>query len=218
MYIIIVGCGRIGSRLALELSNEGHNVTIIERDPERFKNLGSGFNGMTITGLGIDEEVLRKAGIENADAFAALTPEDNINLMAAQIAKKIFHVERVIARNYKPELDRFYEQLGLDTICPTKFGIRQIKNALFYDEVKVIAEIPNQPIGFIQITANEYLAGLHVHALEVHNELKVVSIQRNKSEAFIPSPEEIIEIQDELVISIHKNKIDSFKKVFIRKG
>jgi len=98
MNAIVVGCGRVGSQLATMLSVEGHNVTVIDRDEDAFRRLGSTFNGVTVKGLGFDEEVLDEAGIREADVFAAVTDLDNTNLMAAEVARKIFHVPHVVAR------------------------------------------------------------------------------------------------------------------------
>lgn len=130
MFIIIIGCGRMGRMLALDLSKEGHNVTVIDKESDNLKRLGSGFNGVTIEGLGIDEETLIKAGIQEADVFLALSSEDNVNLMAAQIAQKIFKVKRVIARNYQPELESFYKQLGLEIICPSNISVEMVKERI----------------------------------------------------------------------------------------
>lgn len=125
-----MGCGRIGSMLALDLSEEGHNITVIDTDSEQFKRLGGGFNGITIEGLGIDEEILKKAGVEEADLFFAVSPEDNLNLMAAQIVQKVFQVKRVIARNDQPELADFYKQLDLEVICPSQMVVESVKRII----------------------------------------------------------------------------------------
>jgi len=96
MYVIIVGCGRVGSELAKILSSEGHNVVVIDRNPESFRRLGQSFNGLTLVGSGFDTELLRSAGISQADAFCAVTNGDNTNLISAQVAKKIFKVPKVL--------------------------------------------------------------------------------------------------------------------------
>ncbi|MGL4345836.1 MAG: NAD-binding protein [Cellulosilyticaceae bacterium] len=132
MFVVILGCGRIGSALALELSREGHNVSVIDTDEERLSRLGSTFNGMTIQGVGIDEDVLRRAGLQEADVFIAVTQQENTNLMAAQIAKKLFGIETVIARNDQPLLDDFYQKLGLETIYPTYEIVHMIKNKMLH--------------------------------------------------------------------------------------
>lgn len=119
MRIIIVGCGRVGSRLALRLAGLGHEVTIIDERVSAFDRLGEDFRGNMVVGTGIDRDLLRKAGIERADAFASVTNGDNRNLMAAQIAKVVFKVPRVITRVYDPIRDEVYRELGLETACST---------------------------------------------------------------------------------------------------
>ena len=122
MHVVILGCGRVGAMLASLLEEEGHSVGIVDRDPEAFRRLGWDFRGKTILGIGIDEDVLKKAGIERAGGFAATTNGDNTNIMSAQIAKVKFKVPRVIARIYDPLRADAYRELGIDTISPTLLG------------------------------------------------------------------------------------------------
>lgn len=128
MYIVIVGCGRLGSSLAMEFSNEGHDVVIIDNVEENLERLGSGFNGRRIKGVEIDNYTLVEAGINNADVFLALTPDDNINIMASQIAKNIHGVKTVIARNSDPSREFIYSKLGIEFISPVKLAMDVIKN------------------------------------------------------------------------------------------
>ncbi len=126
MKLVIVGCGRVGAMAAVALSKAGHQVTVIDINRRAFDRLGPDFNGEMVLGNGIDEDVLRQAGIETADGFASLTNGDNRNIMAAQIAREIFKVPRVITRIYDPMRQDAYNELGLDTVCPTLSGARQI--------------------------------------------------------------------------------------------
>ena len=120
--IVIVGCGRVGSTLARTLVAEGHEVTVVDEQVSAFARLGEEFEGQMVVGSGIDEEVLRRAGIETADCFASVTNGDNRNIMAAQIAQEVFKVKRVITRIYDPIRAEVYSELGLETICPTTIG------------------------------------------------------------------------------------------------
>lgn len=126
MNFVILGCGRVGSRLATVLSQQGHHVSIIDAKQEAFKRLATDFKGRTVVGVGIDEDVLRSAGIEHADVFAAVTNGDNTNIMASQIAKELYKVPRVIARIYDPVREESYHMLGLETVCPTTLITNQI--------------------------------------------------------------------------------------------
>lgn len=130
MRIVILGCGRTGAYLARVLVAEGHQVTVIDKDSTSFARLGTDFPGDLVVGTGIDEDVLRRAGIEQARAFVAVTNWDNTNVMAGQVAKDIFGVSRVICRIYDPLRDEIYRTLGLETICPTLWGATRIKEIL----------------------------------------------------------------------------------------
>lgn len=116
---MILGCGRVGSTLARQLSQEGHQVTIIDLTNDAFRRLGPRFKGQKVVGTGMDQDVLRRAGIEKADAFVAVTQGDNTNIMAAQIAQDVFHVRQVIARIYDPIRAGAYREMGISTICTT---------------------------------------------------------------------------------------------------
>jgi trk system potassium uptake protein TrkA len=130
MKVLVVGCGRVGASLAQIMDAEGHQVTVIDQDGGAFNRLGPRFGGRMILGNGIDEDVLRQAGIEQADAFASVTNGDNRNIMAAQIAREIFHVPKVITRIYDPVRTSVYHDLGLQTICPTTISTRMILDRL----------------------------------------------------------------------------------------
>ncbi|MGH2614395.1 MAG: potassium channel family protein [Thermomicrobiales bacterium] len=119
MKVVIMGCGRVGARIAGLLDHTGNDVTIIDTDSRAFRRLPAGFGGETIIGTGIDEDVLRRAGIEDADAFIAVTNGDNRNIMASQVAQRIFNVPEVVCRIYDPVREDLYRRLGLTTVCPT---------------------------------------------------------------------------------------------------
>jgi trk system potassium uptake protein TrkA len=132
--VVILGCGRVGSTLAAVLTREGHHVSVIDRDQSAFdkaaQRLGPSFTQETVRGIGIDEDVLRQAGIEEADAFVSVTSGDNTNIVAAQIAQQRFHVPQVLARVYDPIRAEAYREAGVKTICTTA-----ISTGLFHDLV-----------------------------------------------------------------------------------
>jgi len=131
MKVVIMGCGRVGSELAAALDREGHDVSILDVNAYQFTRfLPESFGGRKITGNGMDQDVLRHAGIEEADAFVAVTQGDNRNVTASQIAKHIFGVPRVVCRIYDPIREQMYRNLGLRTICPTKLGAQLLREAL----------------------------------------------------------------------------------------
>lgn len=119
MNVVVMGCGRVGARVASMLDLNGHRVTIIDLHESSFHRLPDGFHGDTVIGTGIDADVLRVANIESADTFIALSQNDNRNIMAAQVARTIFNIERVIIRIYDPVREDTYRRMGYATVCPT---------------------------------------------------------------------------------------------------
>jgi trk system potassium uptake protein TrkA len=133
MKVIIMGCGRVGRELAVQLDREGHKVTALDINPEAFRYLPPDFKGRRVVGNGVDQDVLRKAGVEDADAFVAASPGDNRNVMAAQIARQMFGVPRVVCRIFDPIREDIYRQMGLETVSPTKVTVGLLRDALVGD-------------------------------------------------------------------------------------
>ncbi len=130
MNVVIVGCGRVGARLAVDFAAEGHRVSVVDLRQTAFRRLPSNFRGQLVLGTGIDEDVLRNAGIQEADVFIAVTDNDNTNIMAAQIAQVIYRVPTVILRIYDPDRAEIYRELGLTVICPTRLVSEMIEEAV----------------------------------------------------------------------------------------
>lgn len=130
MKVVIMGCGRVGAQLATLLAAEGHKVTILDVDAYSFRRLPPSFSGTALVGDGTDEDTLKKAGIEEADAFVAVTQGDNRNVMAAQIAKHTFNIPKVLCRIYDPLRKDLYEMLGLEAISPTTVLAQLLKEKL----------------------------------------------------------------------------------------
>ena len=130
MKIIIMGCGRVGAQLASLLDADGHQITVLDIDAHSFRRLPPSFGGTALVGDGTDEEMLKKAGIAEADAFVAVTQGDNRNVMGAQIAKNIFNVKRVICRIYDPLRKDVYEALGLEAVSPTTVFAQLLRDKL----------------------------------------------------------------------------------------
>jgi trk system potassium uptake protein TrkA len=119
LFIVIVGCGRLGSYLANHLSHVGHSVVVIDRDEATFEDLSPNFSGFRVEGDATQMAVLKEAKLKDADVFFATTHDDNVNLMVAQVALKVFNVPHVLARVFDPKREQVYAQLGIQTICPT---------------------------------------------------------------------------------------------------
>ncbi len=130
LYIVIAGCGRLGSLLANELSRQGHSIVVVDRNEAQFAGLSAEFGGFTVVGDAVESEVLRQAKIGQADCFLATTNHDNVNLMLAQVAKTVFGVSLVIARVFDPSREAVYQQLGVATISPTKLSALAFQAAI----------------------------------------------------------------------------------------
>ncbi len=129
-YTIIVGCGRLGANLASALSDDGSDVLIMDRTRDSFRRLSSGYGGLSVVGNGTDLDALEEAGIQNASTVIAVTNDDNTNIMVAQLARDMFHVENVIARLFDPERETVYQEFGIKTICPAALSVKEIDKLL----------------------------------------------------------------------------------------
>lgn len=141
VYVIVIGCGRLGSSIAQNLSNLGHDVCVIDRDAERLNRLGSGFNGQRVNGIEYDSDNLVSSGIHQADALLAVTPDDNVNITISLVAADIFHVPKIIARANDPDRRYIYDTLKIDSISPTDLSAEILAGKLFPAESEAIMEI-----------------------------------------------------------------------------
>jgi len=212
MQIVIMGCGRVGSQLANLLSIDGHRVSIIDLDPKSFNRLGKSFKGEKIVGFGYDKEVLISAGIENADAFASVSPGDNRNIIGALIAKREFKVPIVIARIYDPVRANVYNKLGITTISPTKWGANKIKELICHSDIKTQLSLGNGEVEIIEVEAVHGIAGFRSDKINVPGEIMVFSITR-LGRAFIPVVGTIINEGDLLHIAVVATAIPQLKRI-----
>jgi len=127
--IVILGCGRVGSTLAKQMAGDGHDVTVIDQTSDAFRRLGTKFKGQRLVGSGLDQDLLRRAGLEQAGVFVAVTQGDNTNIMAAQIAREVFGIARVVARIYDPIRAQAYREMGITTLCTTTLAAGLIHDA-----------------------------------------------------------------------------------------
>jgi trk system potassium uptake protein len=187
MKVIVMGCGRVGSQVSHLLARQGHQVTVIDhRDTDATTRLGPNFKGSLVSGLGFDRAVLIEAGVEKADAFIAASSSDNANIIAARIARNIFHVPRVVARMYDPRRAEIYHRLGLMTISSTDLGVRQIYEMVTHTDLNILQKFGRGEVSVIAIEVDTTLAGRTVRDLSIPGEVMVISITRN-DQAFIPS-------------------------------
>lgn len=212
MYIIIIGCGRIGSELARLLSSEGHDVVIIDKNPEAFKRLGGGFNGLTLVGNGFDLELLKEAGIKNADAFCAVTNGDNTNIMASQIAKKIFNIKRVVARVYDPKRAEIYKALGLDILSGTVLFAAMMRDKLIESRFSSYL-IESGEVGVMEVKVDGGLKGKKICDINIADELLVATVIK-KEGVIIPRAETVLERDDILMVVVRISSLSKIRDIF----
>ena len=210
MKVIIMGCGRVGEQLAGLLVDEGHQVVAIDCDASALARLGPGFKGQRITGVGFDREVLVKAGIEQADAFAATSSSDNANIIAARIAHNIFHVPRVVARLFDPQRAEIYRRLGMLTISSTTWGAERIRELLTLAELDPIVSFGSGEVSLVNVDIPPRLIGRMVKDLTVSNEIIVVAITRQGA-AFIPTLGSQFKEGDVVQVVILASALERFK-------
>jgi len=212
MYVIIVGCGRVGSELAMLLSNEGHNVVVIDKSDASFERLGTTFNGLTLVGNGFDLGLLKQAGIEKADAFCAVTNGDNTNLVSAQVAKRIFKVPKVIARIYDPQRAHIYAALGLDIISGTILFAAMLRDKIIESRFTSYL-IETKDLGVIEIDIKGDLAGKFVREINMPGELLAVAIIRLQG-VMLPEPDTILKDKDVLMAAVKVASLDKIRQKF----
>lgn len=185
MKVIIMGCGRVGEQVSLLMASEGHDVVVIDYDGEALARLGPNFKGKRIRGVGFDRDVLIQAGIEEAGAFAATSSSDTANIVAARIARNVFHVPRVIARLFDPRKAEIYRRLGLTTISSTTWGAERIHELIMHSELDPLRTFGNGDVHLLEIETPLRLEGRSVKDITISGEITVVAITR-QGQAFIP--------------------------------
>jgi len=210
MKVIIMGCGRVGVQLARLLVDDGHQVAVIDYDASALTHLEPNFKGQKIVGVGFDKDVLIKAGIEHADAFAAASSSDNANILAARIAHNIFHVPRVVARLFDPQRAEIYRRLGMLTISSTTWGAERIRELLTSAEIDPIHSFGSGEVSLVNIEVPAQLVGRMVKDLTVTSEIAVVAVTRQGA-AFIPTLGSQFKDGDIIHVAILASALDRFK-------
>ncbi len=186
MKIIVVGCGRLGSGLAQYLSQNGHTVTVIDKDPAAFERLPSFFKGEKVTGVGFDRDVLLQSGIERTDAVIAVTSSDEKNAVIARVANRFFHVPKVVARLYDQRKAEIYKRLGLQAVDPTRWAIDRLAELVCYSPLGTVFSMGNGGVEIVQMEVPSLLVGRKVTELTIPGEIQVISISRG-SKTFLPT-------------------------------
>lgn len=201
MNVIVAGCGRVGSQLATLLSVEGHNVTVIDRDDASFRRLGSTFNGVTIKGLAFDTDVLEEAGIRDCHTFAAVTDLDNTNLMAAEVARKLYNVPHAVARLYNPVRERTYQQLGLDYVCGTTLVAETLMDKIMSGHGHHVTAVGDVEIIEFKLASDQH--GSRVREVEIEHGMRIAAVARGKT-TFVPTVETMLEAGDLIIAAVRE--------------
>lgn len=209
MYIIIVGCGRVGSQLASLLAQEKHDIVVIDKDGNAFKNLGTTFNGVKLQGYGYDEEVLQKAHIERCDAFAAVTDLDNANIMASEVASKLYHVPRVVARVYNPESISTFQELGLEYVFGTNVVAQTIMDKIVQGHGRHLSI--RGDVEVIEFIAGPKIENKRLIDIQIPNEFRVCLVTR-QGKSFIPWRETLLKDGDNLVAVVKSGAYSRVKQ------
>jgi trk system potassium uptake protein TrkA len=212
---VIVGCGRVGSTLALSLISSGHSVAVVDRKSDAFFRLRDNFAGQTITGIGFDRDVLEQAGIKKASAVAAVTNGDNSNILVARVARESFGIENVVARISDPKRAEIYERLGIATVATVKWTSDRILRRILPDLPAVEWTDPSSSVVLVERTLPDSLVGEKVLELEIKGAR--ISALRRLSAAVIPDSKTLVQQGDIAYFAVEKDSVNSLDE-FLKRG
>jgi trk system potassium uptake protein len=201
VHVVIMGCGRVGSELAARLESGEHTVSVIDKNPTAFRMLRYQFKGKKIEGYGFDEDILREAGIERAEAFAAVSSGDNSNIVAARLAREKFEVPLVVARIYDPRRAEIYQRLGIPTVATVKWTTDQVMRQLFPEHVASDWKDPSEGVSLVTVILPDAWVRRTVADLEDEGHSRVVAINR-RGQARIVDEEQILQQGDQLHLAV----------------
>ncbi|MGH3364288.1 MAG: potassium channel family protein [Nocardioidaceae bacterium] len=213
MHVVIMGCGRVGSTLARSLEDRGHTVAVIDSNPDAFRRLGPSFNGTKVTGIGFDQDVLDRAGIEKADAFAAVSSGDNSNIIAARVARETFGIQQVVARIYDPGRAEVYQRLGITTVATVKWTADQVLRRILPAGAEPDFRDPSGTIRLDQVRATEAWVGRRTVDFQLQSGSRIAWIDR-LGEGMLPTRESVIQEGDVLHLVMREENADRVYTVF----
>src|SRR4051812_32560155 len=195
-----MGCGRVGSTIAHNLESRGHSVAIIDQNPDAFRRLGPDFAGLTVTGQGFHREVLIEAGVERADAFAAVSSGDNSNIISARVARETFGIERVVARIYDAKRAAVYERLGIPTVATVPWSTDRLMRMLLPDGVASAWREPTGTVAILPLPVHEDWVGHPIRELEQATGSRVAFIVRFGT-GLLPKPDTAVQDEDTIYVA-----------------
>lgn len=212
MKVIIIGCGRVGSSLAQTLSQRGDTVVVIDSDPAAFERLGPAFKGRTISGVGFDRDVLLRAGIEHADALAAVTVSDEANVTAARLARQVFKVPRVAARVYDPRKAEIYHRLGIQTISPVAISTDRLADLLGYSTMGSSISLGTGEVDIVDVDIPHPFIGRAISELISAGEFQLVALTHD-GRTFLPVPGRIFQEGDIAHLAVQSTYMERLKSL-----
>ena len=212
MHVVILGCGRVGSTLARSLAKRDHTVAVIDQDATAFARLGEDFRGQTVSGIGFDRDTMTEAGIEHADAFAAVSSGDNSNIIAARVARETFGVERVVARIYDPKRAEVYERLGIPTVATVRWAADQILQRILPEGAAPEWFDASGNVVLAQVLVGQGWIGQPLHALEKAARGRAACITRY-GEGAIPDHRTVLQEGDLLHLLIPRPNVREVESV-----
>ena len=208
-----MGCGRVGSTLAHILEDRGNSVAVIDQNPEAFRKLRSSFKGSRVTGMGFDRDVLIQAGIEEADAFAAVSSGDNSNIISARVARESFAIDRVAARIYDPRRAEVYQRLGIPTVATVRWTADQMLRKLLPEGAEPLWRDPTGKIVLAEVAFSDRWLGEKIKAIELATNTRIAFVDR-LGEALIPSPATVLQEGDVVHVIAHEDELDRIADLF----
>jgi trk system potassium uptake protein TrkA len=212
MRVIIVGCGRVGAYTAASLARQGHEVIVIDKNPQSFRLLPHGFSGRTIVGYAFDRDVLEEAGIAEADALVAATSGDNTNAVSARIAKDVYRVPDVVSRIYDPQRAEIYRRYGIQTFAPTAWSAGRIIEFLVSGNIEREESFGNGEVEMIAAFVPAHLVGKPVTELRIPGEISTGLIVR-MGKAMLPVSGTTFEEDDQVYALVHQGAVEKFQKM-----
>jgi trk system potassium uptake protein TrkA len=206
VHIVIMGCGRVGSTIAHILEDRGNSVAVIDRDPDAFRRLSPAFKGDRITGIGFDRAVLIQAGIERADAFAAVSSGDNSNIIAARVVRETFGIQRVAARIYDPRRAEVYERLGIPTVATVRWTADQMLRKVAPEGAELHWRDPSGSVVLAEVAFSNRWIGEPVKAIEASTHARIAFIDRF-GQALIPDGSTVLQDGDGLHIMARESDL-----------
>ncbi|GAA4704741.1 TrkA family potassium uptake protein [Pseudonocardia yuanmonensis] len=200
MYVVIMGCGRVGASLAAGLERLGHEVSVIDRDVQAFRRLGTDFRGRQVVGFGFHRDVLIEAGIEKADAFAAVSSGDNSNILSARVARETFGVERVVARIYDAKRAAVYERLGIPTVATVPWTTDRFMRMVLPDGVATAWREPAGTVAILPLPLHEDWVGRPIRELEEATNSRVAFVVRFGT-GVLPTRETAVQADDVVYVA-----------------